>query len=109
MNMVVRDYIALTKPRIMVLLLLTSVTGMVLAAGGFPDETARADRYGRDLTFGEQLVELRAADRQDREGVGDRQEAVVSEAHGVPSPGSSSSTATISTPSYYRYTRVLVR
>jgi protoheme IX farnesyltransferase len=37
MSAVVRDYISLTKPRVMVLLLLTSVTGMVLAAGGFPD------------------------------------------------------------------------
>ncbi|MDP6822831.1 MAG: heme o synthase [Dehalococcoidia bacterium] len=37
MTAVVRDYISLTKPRVMVLLLLTSVTGMVLAAGGLPD------------------------------------------------------------------------
>lgn len=42
MNAVVRDYVALTKPKIMVLLLLTSVTGMVLAAGGFPDATVFA-------------------------------------------------------------------
>ena len=39
MNAVVRDYVTLTKPKIMVLLILTSVTGMVLAAGGFPDAT----------------------------------------------------------------------
>jgi len=37
MSAVVRDYISLTKPRVMTLLLLTSVTGMVLAAEGFPD------------------------------------------------------------------------
>ena len=37
MNTVIRDYITLTKPRVMTLLLLTSITGMVLAAGGFPD------------------------------------------------------------------------
>ncbi|MBT4514279.1 MAG: protoheme IX farnesyltransferase [Chloroflexi bacterium] len=42
MTAVVRDYITLTKPRVMVLLLLTSVTGMVLAAGGFPDGTILA-------------------------------------------------------------------
>jgi len=34
---VVRDYIALTKPRIISLLLLTAVGGMVLAAKGLPD------------------------------------------------------------------------
>jgi protoheme IX farnesyltransferase len=37
MSAVVRDYISLTKPRVMTLLLLTSITGMVLAAEGFPD------------------------------------------------------------------------
>ncbi|MDA1258197.1 MAG: heme o synthase [Chloroflexi bacterium] len=41
-NAVVRDYVALTKPRIMSLLVLTSITGMVLAAGGFPDGTVFA-------------------------------------------------------------------
>ena len=34
---VVRDYVALTKPRIISLLLLTAVGGMVLAAKGLPD------------------------------------------------------------------------
>ena len=34
---IVRDYIALTKPRIISLLLVTAVGGMVLAAKGFPD------------------------------------------------------------------------
>ena len=34
---VVRDYIALTKPRIISLLLVTAVGGMVLAAKGLPD------------------------------------------------------------------------
>ncbi|MEE8363881.1 MAG: heme o synthase [Dehalococcoidia bacterium] len=33
---VFRDYVTLTKPRVMALLLLTTVTGMVLAARGFP-------------------------------------------------------------------------
>ena len=33
----VRDYVALTKPRIIVLLLLTALCGMFLAAGGIPD------------------------------------------------------------------------
>jgi len=37
MTAVLRDYVSLTKPRVMSLLLLTSVTGMVLAAEGFPD------------------------------------------------------------------------
>jgi protoheme IX farnesyltransferase len=37
MTAVFRDYVSLTKPRVMTLLLLTSVTGMILAAGGFPD------------------------------------------------------------------------
>jgi protoheme IX farnesyltransferase len=32
---VVRDYVALTKPRIIVLLLITTITTMVVAAGGF--------------------------------------------------------------------------
>lgn len=36
---VVRDYIALTKPRIISLLLVTAVGGMVLAAKGLPDPT----------------------------------------------------------------------
>ena len=33
MTAVLRDYVSLTKPRVMSLLLLTSVTGMILAAG----------------------------------------------------------------------------
>ena len=32
-----RDYVALTKPRIISLLLITAIGGMVLAAGGWPD------------------------------------------------------------------------
>ena len=34
---VIRDYLALTKPRIIVLLLLTALGGMFLAAGGAPE------------------------------------------------------------------------
>jgi heme o synthase len=37
MTSVIRDYVTLTKPRIMSLLLFTTVTGMILAAGGFPE------------------------------------------------------------------------
>ena len=37
MTAVVRDYVALTKPKIMVLLLLTSVTGMVFYYFAFID------------------------------------------------------------------------
>lgn len=36
-QLVVRDYIALTKPRIVSLLLFTALTGMFLASGGTPD------------------------------------------------------------------------
>jgi protoheme IX farnesyltransferase len=39
---VVRDYVTLTKPRIMSLLVLTSVCAMVAAAGGSPDPVALA-------------------------------------------------------------------
>ncbi len=39
---IVRDYIALTKPRIISLLLVTAVGGMVLAAKGIPDPTIAA-------------------------------------------------------------------
>jgi protoheme IX farnesyltransferase len=39
---IIRDYIALTKPRIISLLLVTAVGGMVLAAKGFPDPTIAA-------------------------------------------------------------------
>ena len=34
---VIRDYVALTKPRILSLLLLTALSGMFLASGGVPD------------------------------------------------------------------------
>ena len=34
---VIRDYLALAKPRIVLMLLLTALAGMFLAAGGFPD------------------------------------------------------------------------
>ena len=36
---VLRDYVVLTKPRIVLMLLLTALVGMVLAAGGAPDGT----------------------------------------------------------------------
>lgn len=39
---IVRDYIALTKPRIISLLLVTTVGGMILAAKGLPDPTIAA-------------------------------------------------------------------
>ena len=39
---VVRDYVALTKPRIIVLLLITTITTMVVAAGGFHFRAALA-------------------------------------------------------------------
>lgn len=39
---IIRDYIALTKPRIISLLLVTAIGGMVLAAKGFPDPTIAA-------------------------------------------------------------------
>ena len=37
-----RDYIALTKPRIIALLLITAIGGMVVAARGWPDLQAIA-------------------------------------------------------------------
>ncbi len=43
---IVRDYVALTKPRIISLLLITAGGGMVLAAGGWPDPQVAALVFG---------------------------------------------------------------
>ena len=45
---VVRDYVTLTKPRIMALLVLTSVCAMVAAAGGSPAPVALAALGGQE-------------------------------------------------------------